>query len=79
MELNVADLYKQQFSRLVYCGLNHSGVFQKLQDFQQGDKDRVVRYAIFNLKVLLLRFKVTGTLSPLDPPWCKNAFQLDLD
>ncbi len=54
-------------------------VFQKLQDFQQGDKDTAVRYAIFNLKVVLLRFKVTGTLSPLDPPWCKNAFQLDLD
>jgi hypothetical protein len=54
-------------------------VFHRLQDFQQGDKDTVVRYAIFNLKVVFLRFKVTGTLSPLDPLWCKNAFQLDFD
>jgi hypothetical protein len=78
MELRVADLNEQKFSRLVYLG-SFRCVFHKLQDFQQGDKDMVVRYAIFNLKDVLLRFKVTGTLSPLDPLWCKNAFQLDLE
>jgi hypothetical protein len=66
MELKVADLYKEQFSRLVYRGFkSFRCVFQKPQDFQQGDKDTMVRYAMFNLKVVLLRFKVTGTLSSL--------------
>jgi hypothetical protein len=59
MELKVADLYEQQFSRLVYLGFNHSGVCSK--SFWTFNKDTVVGYAIFNLKVLLLWFKVTGT------------------
>jgi hypothetical protein len=51
-------------------------VFQKLLDFQQ-------RYSgwicYFQSEGFIIRVQSNWNMLPLDPPWCKNAFQLDLD